>query len=195
MTAQDSGLPRAMRRFLHAVGPTTGGRAGAHPGTPPQGGDGGGPGSSRQGVCVSVCLPWERGCRGEARRRGDRQRPRKGGCHRPAALAPRPAAPPPPPPPPRAVPAAATHGLLLLMVSSKLLRSRTLECSPAAAMSRTWSITFILPRKAAAGSGGGGGDAESRPGAPEEPAKMAAAPGSFGVKAPARKRAATQVPD
>lgn len=31
------------------------------------------------------------------------------------------------------------------MVSSKLLRSRTLECSPAAAMSRTWSITLILP--------------------------------------------------
>lgn len=75
-----------------------------------------------------------------------------------------PAVPRPPEPPlpngrrfllsPRPLPAS-THGLLLLIVSNKLLRSRTLECSPAAAMSRTWSITFILPGKAA-GSGGCG---------------------------------------
>ena len=56
-------------------------------------------------------------------------------------------------PSPRPLPAS-THGLLLLIVSNKLLRSRTLECSPAAAMSRTWSITFILPRKAADSGGG-----------------------------------------
>ena len=54
---------------------------------------------------------------------------------------------------PRPLPAS-THGLLLLIVSNKLLRSRTLECSPAAAMSRTWSITFIPPRKAADSGGG-----------------------------------------
>lgn len=47
------------------------------------------------------------------------------------------------------------------MVSSRLLRSRTLECSPAAAMSRTWSITLILPGNTVAprrhrGTGSGG---------------------------------------
>lgn len=67
------------------------------------------------------------------------------------------------------------------MVSSKLLRSRTLECSPAAAMSRTWSITLILPGDSAAQqqrrtpeSG-----AEPRIG---EGSKMAAALGSFGSR-------------
>lgn len=77
---------------------------------------------------------------------------------------------------PRPLPAS-THGLLLLIVSNKLLRSRTLECSPAAAMSRTWSITFILPRKAA---DSGGGSAKSRLKLLGEESKMAASPGSIG---------------
>lgn len=78
-------------------------------------------------------------------------------------------------PPPRPLPAA-THGLLLLIVSNRLLSSRTLECSPAAAMSRTWSITFILPGRTEDASGG----AEGREATLGAGSKMAAAPGSFG---------------
>lgn len=66
------------------------------------------------------------------------------------------------------------------MVSSKLLRSRTLECSPAAAMSRTWSITLILPGDSAAQQ-----QLTERPRAERslgEGSKMAAALGSFGSR-------------
>ena len=53
-----------------------------------------------------------------------------------------------------------------------------MECSPAAAMSRTWSITFILPRKAA--DSGGGSSAKSQLKLLGEESKMAALPGSIG---------------
>lgn len=53
-------------------------------------------------------------------------------------------------------PRAATHGLLPLIVRSSPLRSRTLEWSPAAAISRTCSTTLMLAagRRGAGGTGG-----------------------------------------
>lgn len=56
---------------------------------------------------------------------------------------------------PRAPCRRGTHGLLPLMVRSSPLSSRTFECSPAAAISRTCSTTLMLAGTEGTGRGGG----------------------------------------